>query len=756
MQRAYLILLAVFGFLNPNSAQTTTATGNNGRSPLVLVPKRTTETINIDGYLEESTWTSTRGIGNFWQVFPTDSTKAAGQTEVRMVFDDQYIYVAVKCYTKGGDFVISSLKRDYSFRGSDNVTLVFDTFSDKTNAFVFGMNPYGVQREALISNGGRQFDDFASSWDNKWYGEASMADDYWVAEFAIPFQTLRYQKGSSEWRFNCYRSDTQINEWSSWSRIPQNLLVMDLAYMGTIIWQDPLPRAGTNISVIPYVTAGGTRDFELESQEKPEYNTNIGGDAKIAVTSGLNLDLTVNPDFSQVEVDQQVTNLDRFEIFFPERRQFFLENADLFGDFGLTRVNPFFSRRIGVAIDTTTGQNVQNPIHYGVRLSGKLNEDLRIGLLNMQTAKLEESGLPVFNYTVTALQQQVFNRSNLSFLFVNKQAINADDSDGLFNRYNRVAGLEYRLATADNRWTGKAFYHHSFSPEQQAHPFAHGLQLEYLKRSYRLEWAHSIIGNGFEAEVGFVPRRDYILTSPEAEVFFYPQNNLINQHSINLDTRFFFQIGKDGNEVLAPYTLSERQTELSWNVDFSNNTSGSLTVEENELTLLRDFDPTRLQADSVFLAAGSSYHYISVSGEYESDQRRNLFFELSPTVGQFYNGFRAGIAGGLTYRFQPYGSIALNFDYNYIKLEAPFEPVSIWLVGPRIDLTFTKSLFLTTFIQYNNQLDNLNINTRFQWRFAPVSDFFLVYTDNYLAESFSQFGVRNRALVAKVTYWLNL
>ncbi len=156
------------------------------------------------------------------------------------------------------------------------------------------------------------------------------------------------------------------------------------------------------------------------------------------------------------------------------------------------------------------------------------------------------------------------------------------------------------------------------------------------------------------------------------------------------------------------------------------------------------------------LPAGSSYHFIELTGEYSSDQRKRLLYEIRPSVGQFYNGFRVGLAGALTYRFQPYGSIAMNFNYNYIELDAPFQPAEIWLVGPRIDLTFSKSLFLTTFIQYNNQLDNLNINTRFQWRFAPVSDFFLVYTDNYMTESFSQFGVRNRAVVAKVTYWLNL
>jgi hypothetical protein len=419
-------------------------------------------------------------------------------------------------------------------------------------------------------------------------------------------------------------------------------------------------------------------------------------------------------------------------------------------------MNPFFSRRIGIAFDTTTEQNIQNPILYGARLSGKLNENLRVGLLNMQTVKEEENGLPGFNYTVAAMQQKVFNRSNVSFIFVNKQAINGDEFQGDFNAYNRVLGLEYRLASANNEWSGKALYHHAFSPVKEDHPFAHSVQLEKQVRNYRLEWAHVLIGNGFNAEVGFVPRKDYFLMSPEAELFFYPGKGQINQHSISLDTRFYLQIGKDGNEIIDPWSVSERQFELGYSMDFKNNTGIDLTLSDTELTLLEDFDPTRLQEDDIFLPAGSKHHFFLLEGQYSTDQRKAFYAEFGPTLGQFYNGTRLGLSTSATYRFQPYGSVSINVDYNRIKLDEPFVPVDVWLIGPRIDLTFTKNLFLTTFIQYNNQQDNLNINTRFQWRFAPVSDFFIVYTDNYLTDNFSQFEQRNRALVAKITYWLNL
>ena len=469
----------------------------------------------------------------------------------------------------------------------------------------------------------------------------------------------------------------------------------------------------------------------------------------------MNLDLTVNPDFSQVEVDRQVTNLSRFEIFFPERRQFFLENADLFGSFGLRFVNPFFSRRIGVARDTSTGVNIQNTIYHGARLSGKLNDNFRVGLLNMQTAKDGNAGLPSFNYSVAALQHKVFDRSNINFIFVNKQAINPENGDPeVFNKYNRVTGLEYRVASKDNRLAGKAFYYQSFEPEKtEEQYYSHGLQLEYTRINYRVEWAQLFVGNGFNAEVGFVPRRDYFLVSPEAQYYFYPKNSILNRHGPGFDYRIFMKVGKDGNEFLDNYERSDHGIEFFWEFRFQNNTRGRVQLTNEYVFLFNDFDPTRQQAEDVFLPAGSDYNYSLLEIEYNSDMRKKFSYRVEPTIGQFFNGFRAGLRGNFNYRFQPYGSIALSYNYNYIKLEAPFKSASLFLIGPRVDLTFTKKLFLTTFVQYNSQLDNLNINTRFQWRFQPVSDFFLVYTDNY---GTSPFGERNRAIVAKLTYWLNL
>ena len=530
--------------------------GQSALDPTYVYPeihiKKTAASINPDGVLDEAVWAESGKADNFWQYFPTDTSKAIGPTEILMTYDENTLYIGVKCYSNSQEYVIPSLKRDYLFSGNDNVTLMFDTYNDKTNAFVFGINPLGVRREALIANGGRMRTDFNTSWDNKWAGDAKIQEGYWTAEFAIPFKTLRFNAGSTRWRFNCYRNDTEFNEISVWIKRPQNYLIMDLSFMGDIVWDQPLEKAGSNVSIIPYGITNVNRDFDNPEQSKANLTADFGGDAKIAVTSGLNLDITVNPDFSQVEVDEQVTDLSRFELFFPERRQFFIENEDLFGSFGLTRVNPFFSRRIGLEIDPETGVNVQTPILYGLRLSGKLSENFRLGLLNMQTDNVKGTNLPGFNYSVAALQQKVFDRSNISFIFVNKQAVNGDEfrNNGAdFNQYNRVAGIEYRLASADNRWTGKTFYHHAFSPEASEDNFTHGFQLEYLRRKYRLEWAHIALGNGYDVEVGFAPRKDYLLMSPEAQIYFYPQNSILNQHSIAIDTRFFLELGQGGSPV---------------------------------------------------------------------------------------------------------------------------------------------------------------------------------------------------------------
>jgi len=375
----------------------------------------TTDEVKIDGILDDAIWQRLEPAKNMHQNFPNDQLMASNDTEITLAYDDDNLYLALTCWAQSDKYITTSLKRDYDFFGNDNVTILFDTYNDLTNALVFGMNAFGVRREATVANAGQQPGDFDESWDNKWTGEARQYDDRWTVEMAIPFSTLRFKDGTQKWRFNMYRVDTQNNEITSFTDIPRNRFVMDIGFMGDMHWEKPLKKTGKNISLIPYISSSVNRDFENILETGTQSNLNIGGDAKI----GISFDLTVNPDFSQVEVDEQVTNLSRFEILFPEKRQFFLENADLFGGFGSRFANPFFSRRIGVSIDPETGQNIQNTILYGARLSGKINEKLRVGFLNMQTASIEGagdgSGTPAFNYTVATTEQRISKNSRFRF-----------------------------------------------------------------------------------------------------------------------------------------------------------------------------------------------------------------------------------------------------------------------------------------------------------------------------------------------------
>ncbi|MCU0326977.1 MAG: carbohydrate binding family 9 domain-containing protein, partial [Spirosomaceae bacterium] len=411
--------------------------------------KKANSPIKVDGIVDEPAWQDAQLAADFFQVLPMDTSKAKVVTEVKMTYDDQNLYVYYINYDKlPGPYMVESLKQDFNFGKNDNDLLFLDTFDDQTNGFSFGSNAAGARWDGLMFNGAN----VNLNWENRWVSVVKSDDDKWIWECAIPFKTLRYKKGIKEWGVNFSRLDLKTTEKSVWAPVPRQFPTASLAYTGILVWDTPPPAAGANISIIPYVLGGVSKNHAANTDAV--FKKEIGFDAKVAVTSSLNLDLTVNPDFSQVEVDQQVTNLDRFELLFPERRQFFLENGDLFTNFGYNTIRPFFSRRVGL----------NSPIKFGARLSGKLNKDWRIGFMNMQTGK-NDAGLPAQNYSVVALQRRVFARSNIAAMFVNRDMTGELLADSKqIAKFNRNIGIEYNLASPNNKWTGKAFVLKSFSP----------------------------------------------------------------------------------------------------------------------------------------------------------------------------------------------------------------------------------------------------------------------------------------------------
>lgn len=693
---------------------------------------RTTLPIRIDGNPDDSAWKMAQVATDFFMVLPMDTSLARVRTVVKMTYDSKNLYLLAICYNRlPGPYMVESLRRDFNFQKNDNFLVFIDPFNDLTDGYSFGANAAGAQWDGTMYNGGA----VDLNWDNKWVSAVKNYPYGYVLEMAIPFKTLRYKKGSRVWGINFSRNDLKTAEKSSWAPVPRQFPTASLAYTGNLVWDHAPPDPGLNISLIPYLLGGVARDYE--NGQPTAWKQEAGLDGKLALSSSMNLDLTLNPDFSEVEVDQQVTNLSRYELFFPEKRQFFLENADLFGGFGYADLNPFFSRRIGLLA----------PIRYGARLSGKLGRNWRLGVMDMQTGTQDSLGLPAQNYSVVALQRRVFARSTLGAFFINKVSEHylagqyPDKPD--YSPYNRTAGLEYDLASRGNRFTGKSFLMKTFTPGLPGKDWAQAANLEYLGRHWMSNLEEEYVGRNFNAEVGYIPRTGFFRLYPTLLRNFFPKGGPVLSHGPQWSASYYFDTGMH---------LSDYESTLSYLVTFRDKSLLTATYLRDYVRLLQPFDPTNSGKDS--LGTGSINRWGTWGLEYDSKPSSLFTYTVITRIGGYYD---RGSLGNLNiqagYRFQPYASLSLNMDYTKLNLPAPWGVTNLWLVGPRVDITFTNNFYFTTFIQYNNQLKNLNINSRLQWRYKPASDLFLAYTDNYFP---FPFRVRNRTLILKWTYWWSL
>jgi Domain of unknown function (DUF5916)/Carbohydrate family 9 binding domain-like len=699
--------------------------------------KKTNQTIKIDGKADEKAWENAETAADFFQVLPMDTSKAKVITEVKFTYDKKNLYLLfINHNFYPGANVVESMKRDWNFGKNDNDLLFFDTFNDLTNGFTFGSNARGGQWDGLLSGGSGA----NLGWDNKWKSEVSFDKDKWVWEAAIPFKTLRYKSDIIKWGLNMSRLDLKTTEKSAWAPVPRQFPTASLAFTGNLVWDSLPPAPGKNISIIPFVYASRVQDFGKKITETP---LGIGFDAKIGITSSINMDLSVLPDFSQVEVDVQQTNLDRFELFFPERRQFFLENGDIFNNFGNSSLRPFFSRRIGLT----------SPMVFGAKVSGKINKDWRIGLMNLQTGNLRKDS-PGANYSVLSVQRQVFKRSYISALYTDKNISSDSVEINPNNRFNRTLGLEYNLASADNKWQGKAFFIKTFVPTIKKENNIFALSLTRLTKNYTVGMEVESVDDSVKGnEVGFIRRVDYNRFNISAGYLFFPKGK---QRILSHGPQFFL------NQYYGKKTgLTNEYTHFfSYRVNFRKQDSFTLWTALDYVLLLNPFDPTGYTR--ITLPAKQKHTWASWGSSFVSRPQNRFSYGFDTRYGGYYtHGKRLRIDTDLGYRFQPYMTIGVKTSYNKLQFFEDYRlpeklkntTHNLWLVGPRIDLTLSNKIFFTNFVQYNNQSNNFNIITRFQWRYSPASDLFLVYTDNYYADNFK---AKNRALVLKFTYWWNV
>jgi len=731
--------------------------GLSSRETMAIAPregpsyqlKKTSEVIKIDGVLSESVWGEVPVAGNFWMSYPVDDRLVEDrlQTEVRMTSDDQYLYIAAVCYSPE-NYVIKTLKRDKEFWEGDGFGVVLDPVNEQTNGFVFHINPAGVQAEYLVTGQtgrrkdpepGQSLKGFNLAWDNKWLSEVSTFPDRWIAEIAIPFKSLRYEESKGNWGINFFRRDAASNSTHTWAPVPIEFFEIELGYTGTLSWDQSPEKAPRNLAFIPYARGGVAKDYETGDRTELLYQAGV--DAKVPITSSLNLDLTINPDFSQVEVDEQVINLTLFDVQLPEKRLFFLENSDIFDDFGIPPMRPFFSRRIGLDKDGTP-----IPILYGARLSGNVNQNFRLGLMNLQTR--ESEGFLPQNYTVASFQQQILERSVIKGYIQNRDALRSEDPD-----YNRNAGLEFQYLSADGRFQSFAGYARSFTSGLEDKSYSYLAGIGYDNRNISVYSNLSGMGKNYRADMGYIRGQEYYDAERDTSIYIgmnhwftraaytlYPEKSQrIISHEFN---------GRYIYDVDTAFSMLNREIEGGYTLEFASTAQIKASVGHTQVNLLYPF--TFIGDEP--LPAGI-YKFNQAEVGIQSDQRRLFSLMGGFSYGTFYNGTRMQYTFGIKYRAQPWGNFSINFEQNDLEFPEPYGSDKLFLINPRIEINFSRELFWTTFLQYNTQEDNFNINSRIQWRFQPMSDLYIVYTDNYAVEFW---GPKHRALVIKLNYWFNL
>jgi Domain of unknown function (DUF5916)/Carbohydrate family 9 binding domain-like len=734
-----LILLLVFSSFP-------TARGQKGNTSLYHISNhKNNGKINIDGVADEPDWAKADSVTNFWIQYPRDDAYGKHQTVVKVLHDRDFLYVYAKCFDMTRKFIQPSLKRDLRYSDSDGFGVLLDPTHERTNGYLFFVTPYNSQSESQLSSQSSDND----YWDAKWLSATHIDRDYWTAEIAIPLNILQFRAGDTTWFVNFVRNDFKENEADVWARVPINFGRKDLGYTGSMYWDEaPVPQ-DKNIALIPYT---------LFSVNKPAPGQQVtvtlgaGADAKLSLSTMLNLNVAVNPDFSQVEADQQIINLTRYNITLPEHRIFFLENSDLFSSYGNDDIHPFYSRSIGLYNGSTI------PIIAGVNLTGKPANYYRLGMLDVQTAG--GSGLPPQNFFNFNLQRSLLKRSVIKAYFNDKQSLyNAASpkNDTGVNQYGRDAGIETNFTSSSGTWNEWNGYHLSWKPgitKNRSFWESGGM---YSGRNVNLFTDLYAVGTDYYADLGFTPRlinydavKDtsirlgYEQWHSEATYICYPSKSK-RISDIQLQEESFLIYNPD-------YTFNTSNQFARFKIDFKNTAVISFQSSFNSLNLLF---PTRFFSDTNFSALPlTHYRYNQYTFSASSDSRKILVFTTSLTAGGFYNGKYDQVVSSLLFQLQPHFNITVSAEYDHIIFPSPYGRGDFLLLSPHLEIGLTTRLSWTTYIQYNTQANNININSRFQWQFKPLSNLYIVYTDNYMITPVT--SNLNRSLVVKLNYWFNL
>ncbi len=733
------ILATVLGLVRPLAAQNAAApqaAPTRAEGARAFTAPVVTQRPVVDGKLDDPVWGSAPVLDRFVQRELHEGDPVTERTEVRIVTDGEAIYVGAWMYDREPTGIVTGEKiRDVALENSDYIALIFDTYMDRQNGFMFATTPSGIEYDGQVAKEGEgggvqqsgqnraaagSMGGFNINWDGTWIVRTSVDSLGWYAEFRIPYSTLRYASGDrQQWGLNVSRGIRRKNEDAYWAFIPRQFNIYRLSRAGTLqLSSIPTQRLAV---VTPYVLSGTTRNFALSSTAKQ--NTEFGGDIKYGLTPSLTLDLTYNTDFAQVEVDEQRTNLTRFPLFFPEKRPFFLENAGAFSAGTPQAVDLFFSRRIGI---DTLGSPV--PIKGGGRVSGRVG-GMTVGALGIVTEKV--NGVQPSNaYSVARLTKELSTRSRLGVIAINRTAV-----DSAANR-NTTVGVDGRVGVGEavtfDGWASK-----TETPNRTGDDFGYSLRGAYQTATSSHSARVIQVGPDFNPEVGFLNRtggyRYYELLL--MRLVRNPKLTWLKEWNPHVSLRNYYLM--DG--YFSSGWLHVDMTELN----FAD--GGRFGPELN-------FYHEGLQqpfaiASNVTLPPGD-YSYPSLGLDWQTNPSAPFSVTVRGDFGPFYNGNRNGESTTLTFRRGSSVSTSLVYEYNDVHLaQGNFVRQ---LIGTRVAYFFTPRVFVQSLMQYSNQAQAWSSNTRFAWLSAAGTGLFVVFNDGEAADGFFSWRQpQSRSLVIK-------
>ena len=716
----------------PPAAPDTVARDGQGR--VTLRATRITSAMKIDGKLDEDAYRLVQPMGGFVQTEPRRGEPATEQTEVWIFYDDENIYVGAKCYDSGTEdqWVANEMRRDsMNVVRNENFSIYFDTFYDRRNAFLFELSPIGGIYDAYVTN---ERSPGNIDYNPVWNRQAGRFDKGWIAEMAIPFRALRYKPGASQvWGVNVRRTVRWKNEESFIQRMTPNQgsVIFQISLGGTLVGVDA-PSGSKNLELKPYAIAGLSSDLRAKPAVNNDKNGDVGFDVKYGLTQNLTADVTYNTDFAQVEVDEQQVNLTRFPLFFPEKREFFLEGQGIFdfggavssasgggGGAGLTPLL-FFSRRIGL------NNGAQVPIDAGGRLTGKVGKTT-LGVIDVRAGDTDLT--PSTNFSVVRVKQDVGRRSNVGLLYTGRSnAVAAPDA-------SQAYGVDATVGFFDN-WTVNTYWARSDTPGVEGRDTSYRANVNYNGDRYGLQYEKLRVNEHFNPEVGFLRRSAFdrqfgsLRFSPRPK-----RSRRVRKYSYSLN--YDYIANPDGR-------LESRDVNAGYGITFQNGDGFSAQVGRSYELLPSPFTI----APGIRLPVGG-YGFGDGTLSWSQGNQHKIAGTLSVSRGSFYDGNRTtlGYSGGRI-ELSPRFSLEPGVSLNWVDLtEGQF---MTRLLSNRATFTVTPRMFFSGLVQYNSSAKAMSTNMRLRWEYRPGSELFVVYTDERDTALTGVPDLKNRAFVVKV------